>query len=288
MTLDLIDAYGPRPPVITSAPTTSDPVATATHPAPTDQTPARVTTAIGEQRCLTSLTASTAAMFSARFPYVTPSGVVGPCLAEPVPRSYGTMEPPVARAAEQLVDGGYVDSTGLGVLIDLAPELMSLIRAHNATAAIPIVPYVIYADNGTGSDLGAAAPSSIPEVAVPPVGLLAGRGSQNSTHALLQRLDSAIDPAQAGLTVKAPAAAWRAAAPPISVVYQPTRPTIAAPLGWVLSPASTATMDQALATSAACPARMDTQAMAALRLRGYGSLHTALKLLGEDTCASPS
>ena len=246
MTIDLLDAYGPGRPA--SGPGSEDP----------------------DQRCLTTLMASTAAMLSARFPYVTPSGHVGPCQAPD-----GS-----SRAAEQLVDGGYVDSTGLGVLVDLAPDLMALIRKHNAAlTSVPIVPYVIYADNGTGSDLGAAPPSSIPEVAVPPVGLLSGRGTQSAGHALLQRLDTAIDPLYAGLPATATPDQWRAAAAPITVVYQPTRPVIAAPLGWVLSAASTATMDQALTDSASCPTQVT-----ALAGRGYGSLHTALKVLGEDTC----
>jgi hypothetical protein len=265
MTIDLLDAYGPGRPITPTGSTADGGTGSTT----------------GEQRCLTSLAASTAAMFSARFPYVTPSGVVGPCTADSDPKSTdGTPRP--SRPAEQLVDGGYVDSTGLGVLIDLAPELMALIRKHNATAAIPVVPFALFADNGTGSDLGTARPASIPEVAVPPVGYLTAPGSQNSTHALLQRLEAAIDPADVGLKSTASATAWRSAAPPVSVVYQPTHPAIAAPLGWVLSPASAATMDDALVSSAACPPATDTQS--ALAIGGYGSLHSALKILGEDTC----
>ncbi|MGB5953066.1 MAG: hypothetical protein WBG57_11225, partial [Ornithinimicrobium sp.] len=51
------------------------------------------------EHCVDRLSASTAAMLAARFPYVTPSGVVGPCGRAP-------------RA--QLIDGGYAEGSGVG------------------------------------------------------------------------------------------------------------------------------------------------------------------------------
>src|SRR5690606_3403555 len=99
--------------------------------------------------CLGELTAATAGMLTARFPYVTPSGVVDSC-----PTDAGEL------TRQQLVDGGYTENTGLGTIVDLAPEWLSLVREHNTgqlREAAPeiVVPLVVYLDNGSGSDLAA-------------------------------------------------------------------------------------------------------------------------------------
>jgi hypothetical protein len=75
-----------------------------------------------ELPCLAGIDTATAALLSARFPYVTPSGVVNGCGSHA-----GTQ-------VEQYVDGGYADSTGLATLAGLAPELMPAIRQHNMSA----------------------------------------------------------------------------------------------------------------------------------------------------------
>jgi hypothetical protein len=53
-------------------------------------------------------------MLASRFPFVTPSGVVGPCAAQ---------------GEQQLVDGGYVENSGLGTIVDLAPQWQSEVPA---------------------------------------------------------------------------------------------------------------------------------------------------------------
>ena len=75
-----------------------------------------------ELPCLAGIDTATAALLSARFPYVTPSGVVNGC---------GRL---AATQVEQYVDGGYADSTGLATVAGLAPQLMSAIRQHNGYA----------------------------------------------------------------------------------------------------------------------------------------------------------
>ena len=72
--------------------------------------------------CLAGIDTATAALLSARFPYVTPSGVVNGC---------GRL---AATQVEQYVDGSYADSTGLATLASLAPQLMTAIRQHNEYA----------------------------------------------------------------------------------------------------------------------------------------------------------
>lgn len=112
-----------------------------------------------EDHCVGPLVAATAAMLASRFPFVTPSGVVGPCGSN--------------RLTDQLVDGGYVENTGLGTLVDLANQWMPLVQAHNTaqlrSTAKPalVVPVVIYMDNGTGSDLRPPTIKVTDEVLVP-------------------------------------------------------------------------------------------------------------------------
>lgn len=67
--------------------------------------------------CVGPVVSATAAMFSSRFAYFTPSGVVGPC--------------PPASPLQQLVDGGYVENTGLGTITDLSRYWLPLVREAN-------------------------------------------------------------------------------------------------------------------------------------------------------------
>ena len=85
----------------------------------------------------------TAAMLSARFPYITPSGVVTTCDNKNA-------------IAGQFVDGGYVDSSGLITLADLLPSLTGALGVHNAAAVAQarpgqpvtlVVPVVVYLGN---------------------------------------------------------------------------------------------------------------------------------------------
>ncbi|CAN5466924.1 hypothetical protein BH23ACT6_BH23ACT6_09760 [soil metagenome] len=154
--------------------------------------------------CVARLNPATAAMLAARFPYVTPSGVVGPCGGAP-------------RA--QLIDGGYAEGSGVGSLVDLGAPLLEEVREFNEAASADagsgdgsgdngsgsngsgnngagsgggggnrdvIVPILVYLDNGRGSDLVQPPPSAVAELLVPPVGAMRGRSSQQSTTALLQ------------------------------------------------------------------------------------------------------
>ncbi|HOA26190.1 MAG TPA: hypothetical protein PKG51_01600 [Arachnia sp.] len=165
-------------------------------------------------RCLPGIRLSSAAMASARFPYVTPSGVVGPCREA---------------AATQLIDGGYAEGSGLGSLIDLAPRLLAVAPDDG----IPVLPIVVYLDNGRGSDLAPPPPGTLPELLVPPLGLRNARGSQQSPTAWLQRageLSVGRDPLPAR----------------VFVVAQDSAPGVQAPLGWVLSAASRADMDRSI------------------------------------------
>ncbi|MGB5951206.1 MAG: hypothetical protein WBG57_01695, partial [Ornithinimicrobium sp.] len=191
---------------------------------------------VGEH-CVDRLSTSTAAMLAARFPYVTPSGVVGPCGRAP-------------RA--QLIDGGYAEGSGVGSLVDLSAPLLAEVREFNESQSADaggdvIVPVLVYLDNGRGSDLVQPPSSAVAELLVPPVGVMRGRSSQQSTTSLLQRATAMIDPDSVGIppdaSVRSSIRPWKQG---VFVVNQRSKPAIEAPLGWVLSDASRADMDASM------------------------------------------
>jgi hypothetical protein len=238
--------------------------------------------------CVGPLLAATAAMFASRFPFVTPSGVVGPC--------GGITEP------DQLVDGGYVENSGLGTVVDLADQWLPLVRQHNTeqlrTASSPtlFVPVVLYMDNGTGSDLRPPSLKVTAEILVPSTANKRAKVQQSDTPTLLQRAATLVaarnlwDPSvcTSGATAREELAAcarvkrageqigiWRPR--PVVVVHESTFPAVTAPLGWTLSEDSTATMNEALAQQAAAKCPPETKNL--LCGRQLGSLADALALL---------
>ena len=177
-------------------------------------------------RCLPGVSWATAGMLSARFPYVTPSGIVS---LKPSASCRLTNLHDAASGWDQLIDGGYAESTGLGTIVDLAPLLRPLIERTNqhllATGAAPIVPFVVLLENGYGSDVTPAPSGGVSEPQVP----ITGRGAQGAssgTRALLQRAEAEYGQA-------APAGYECIAG--VSVVAPRSQPRVEAPLGWVLS-----------------------------------------------------
>ncbi|MBM6404073.1 hypothetical protein JQN72_07435 [Phycicoccus sp. CSK15P-2] len=186
-----------------------------------------------------TLRASTVALLASRFPYVTPSGVVtsGCAPGEPDPD------------AQQIVDGGYADNDGIGTVVDLASRWLPVVRAHNAAVLAGsgdalVLPVVLYLDNGSGSDLRVEAPGARNEALVPLVTQGAARAALSSTDAQLHRVAATLGtdqvvpgcgtgPESEPPEVCAALDTWRG--PVAKVFFQPTRPSIAAPLGWVLS-----------------------------------------------------
>jgi len=201
--------------------------------------------------CVTGLSRATAALLASRFPYVTPSGVV----------PGGTEDDDPCRE-QQLVDGGYADNSGLGTMLDLADQWLPLVRDHNATqlralatgrAAAPLVlPVLVYLDNGSGSDVATAPRGRSLEFLVPPL-TFGARFTLSSPGTYLQRASDELSVAHVLPATGVLEREWRralvarlAAYPPVHVVHQPTRPSIASPLGWVLSGTSRDAMDAAL------------------------------------------
>jgi hypothetical protein len=198
-------------------------------------------------QCLGDLSGAAAVMLSARFAYVTPSGVVGPC---------GNL------TSQQLIDGGYAEGSGLGTLIDLAgagsprpgaavPGVsvgdgeadggadgwVSLVRRHNeramaqvlgqpagrsaAAPAVFLAPVIVFLQNHFRSDIAASTSTPSNELLVPSAGL-AARAAQRDTPALLQR-------ALAATTVDLPCTVAPAEASSLSAPSASSVPSSAAP-----------------------------------------------------------
>jgi hypothetical protein len=78
---------------------------------------------------------STAALLSARFPFVSPSGRIASCEDD--------------RIVSYVVDGGYLDTSGASPLVELMKRLRPLIdRFNQGTTAGCVVPFLIQVDNG--------------------------------------------------------------------------------------------------------------------------------------------
>jgi hypothetical protein len=216
----------------------------------------------------------TAALLSARFPYITPSGVVNGC---------GNMS---GKQVEQYVDGGYADSTGLATIADLAPELMAAVRQYNAaelasTAAghpvTLVVPVTIYLGSSPQPEpVTGAPPGAPPQMFIPVASSASAAHAQlDGSTALLQQVSAATADwmacAAPGKTAPGKVADYQAATyhmcmqdqaaaaakvPQQLIMVVPRKyPTVAAPLGWVLSAASQAALTSGVTTEAAstCP-----------------------------------
>ena len=105
-----------------------------------------------------SLANATAALLSARFPYVSPSGQLYGC---------GTDPDQATRTA--IVDGGYAENTGIGML-SMWPRLERLIATHNATSGnARVVPVFLLIDSHYAEVAAAASPRRVVEALVPPL-----------------------------------------------------------------------------------------------------------------------
>jgi len=155
----------------------------------------------------------------------------------------------------------------VGTLLDLMPRVLGDVRHHNTCvlAGEPkpstctgepaldtlVVPQLVYFDNGTGSDLVNDPRGLTLEALVPPITILKAKGALYSARAQLERAHAMLATDQLWDTTSdleptvGPAVdEWRGNQ--VAVVYQATKPGIAAPLGWVLSQGSIEAMDDAL------------------------------------------
>jgi hypothetical protein len=204
------------------------------------------------EACLGRIRSATAALLTARFPYVTPSAVVGPCPV--IERVDGKALPYWPRT--QLVDGGYIENSGLATITDLSVDWLSRVRDHNAEvlaaqgSADPlVVPIVVFLTNGDRRVVQPAIDSSpVSELAVPLLTFLRGGTSLAGNDALLERARAAVE-----LDGFCPGSAAAVCTDlqnhfpsRVVVVDRVTQPEIGAPLGWEMSEASFTSLDIAM------------------------------------------
>lgn len=176
------------------------------------------------------LRAVSAALTSARFPVVTPSGALLQCIGG-------------EQRATFVVDGGYYENSGLLTLLQVWQGVEARVRAHNASLEVgdggtedalrarPIQPWFVVVDNHYTPEATTAPPAPPLEPLVP----LTTSLKKILTQPMLEQ-----------------AAAWEVASASLGgeagfLRLAPTvRPTVEAPLGWVLSEISTADLDERL------------------------------------------
>lgn len=190
---------------------------------------------------------ATAGLLSARFPVVTPSGTIGTGLNE------------CGRPRLQLVDGGYAENSGLGLLADTAPTIGKIIREYNTLLRAPgdplVVPYVMYMQNspkpiteplgirdtaeafvplvGAGSNATQVAPSSWIQRIMASIGSICDAQAADSGDA------GQSDEQGQGCAASAADVVWNAdPTRRVVIVQAETQPSISVPLGWGLSDAS--------------------------------------------------
>lgn len=243
--------------------------------------------------CAADMTWATAAMLSARFPYVTPAGrVPSPNLSD----CNGGNDDDL-----QLIDGGYSEGSGLGTIADTIPLLSEMILAHNSEVLAAassqnlltgsgsagkrsiIVPVVLFIRNSPGSDVTAPVKNLTSELIVPMAGLGAA-DLQTGAGAWLQRIGMNLNAcptstnAASGSAAVAPAALCMKAVEQIdaivpgrvAVAAPNTVPGISPPLGWTLSQYSQIELERGLERQmVGCKQNS----------RGYPCLHDVVNML---------
>jgi hypothetical protein len=243
------------------------------------------TSAGDDAGCIGNVPALTAGLLASRFPYVTPSGVVGGCRG---------------LAPSQLIDGGYTDNTGLGTILGLQDSWSTRVQTHNdevlaAGTGELVVPMVVYLENGTGSDFSLVTDAKgedplihkgssdlwwrsweIPELLIPPIGGINGRDHRVKTRTALKASVTAMRGALCSTEAEGCEALRAGAGQQVFVVQQYQQPSVPAPLGWVMSKASRADLDADIAHAAESSAATVPKDPGA----NYGSLHDLLVALG--------
>ncbi len=189
---------------------------------------------------------STAAFLGARFPLVSPAGrVEGNCGVKPgapIPKvDYGTPCATADTFCETLmVDGGYVDNSGLLTIALLWPELRRQIAAQNMrTPQTPIAVVVLDIDSHYQDDVAFRQPTGHgPQALIPGTTLLGA--------------SAAIESAARGAVHQAhPTTCFVTVAPQV-------HPGLTAPLGWTLSEASETDLRNGLVRAAPAAAGAST------------------------------
>jgi hypothetical protein len=170
---------------------------------------------------------STAAMLSARFPLVSPSGrLSGRCGQSPDEQRFKYKDCVSKQCAMYMVDGGYFDNSGLLTLSGLTGQLKRLVSDYNATHARRIAPFVVDIDSSyQARDPKFTDPGQIAESTAP----LQTWGVRGAVERWARGRIYATFPRRCAVTI-APA----------------VQPALMAPLGWSLSKTTMDELEMAL------------------------------------------
>jgi hypothetical protein len=205
---------------------------------------------------LAGMRAVTAMLLSARFPVVSPSGALLRCVRSD-PAAHADSATRRDRLVTYAVDGGYYENSGLLSLLQIWGALEPLVAARNAAAASSwrIVPSIVLADNHYRS-MARAAPQGRPLELVVPIKAVGGNALFGQA-ALEQMAALAMGRGQTaprgldtpGILPRGTGEVRSTTAGGCFRVLAPVRqPSVAAPLGWVLSEASMEDLDAQLAS----------------------------------------
>ncbi|MDR7277491.1 hypothetical protein [Catenuloplanes atrovinosus] len=222
-----------------------------------------------------TLRLSTAALLSARFPYVTPTGGLVSCAAGgDVSKTFD-------------VDGGYLENNGIALALDLWRGLEPLVAAHNRAAgpgAPVVVPMLVVLDSHYQR-------RGVPPASDQPTELLAPLTAYRAPH---EAHDEPIMLQDALLELSGPppglnSGTLRVGDDPcggsrVFRVAPDEQPGVEAPLGWVLSDAArrdlSAELDRQTASGARCATIPERAAGTLVPALEPGGMATVLQLLG--------
>jgi hypothetical protein len=174
---------------------------------------------------------STAALMSARFPYVLSSGRLLKCDGS---------------TAANLVDGGYFDTSAASPVVELWDRLRPLVDAENARNGTCVVPVFLQIDNHYAGEPAAGGRTRPWESSVP---LQALGGARNAREANARQA-AALAFGSEGFGNVHDASAATGVIDRVAHIYPRAHPGSKAPLGWTLSDASMDDLRRQLQTDA--------------------------------------
>ncbi|PPK97912.1 hypothetical protein CLV92_10262 [Kineococcus xinjiangensis] len=184
---------------------------------------------------------STAALLSARFPYVSPSGALLTC-------TEGTTSD---ERRTYVLDGGLLENSGADALVEVWAALEPQVRAVNADATQPfcVVPRLLLLDNSFADAGPWQAAARSPQLLAPAAGALGVLGGQASTAQQEAQIAVTRAVAEFDATVALPRAGTRCApagGEAVAHLFPRARPGSQAPLGWTLAEPSRLALRTAL------------------------------------------
>lgn len=185
----------------------------------------------GEGNTPGSLSLSTAALLSARFPFVSPAGAMTGCGTD------GSK-----RGRTFALDGGIFDNSGASAVEQVWRQIEPEVKKRNgsADAEICVIPRLLVLDNGYAASASAAAARRPAQVSAPlqsALGVYGARSDRELSSAVTAITDGAAD---AIATCHHPSP--KSASDSVAVIHPAISPGTQAPLGWTLSSKSVDSM----------------------------------------------